>query len=151
MNPVLLTANSTGVEFTATVVIAGIGIVFGVLVLLIAIFYAFGAIVSKSENAAKKRAMKKLDEKLKSDNASAPAPVSAVPSDKKSVKSPPAAPAQPIVQQGVSDEVVAAISAAITMFEGDSPVRICSISRKKTASNRNAWSYAALTENTRPF
>lgn len=147
MNPVLLTANPTGVEFTATVVMAGVGIVFGVLLLLIAVFYAFGAIVSKSEKAAKKRAMKKLDKKLEKDNAAATAPA---PVEKKSVNNTPAQ-AYPVVQQGISAEVVAAISAAITMFEGDSSVRICSISRKNTASNRNAWSYAALTENTRPF
>ena len=41
------------VTFTATVIVAGIGIVLCTLLVLIGVFYAFGAIVSKSQAKTK--------------------------------------------------------------------------------------------------
>lgn len=91
--------------FTATVIIAGIGIVFGMLLILIAIFYAFGAIVSNAEKAAKKRAEGKAQKKAELAGAN-----SSLQQSNGNL---------PVVEDGISDEVVAAISAAIATVCGD--------------------------------
>ena len=48
------------VTFTVTVIVAGIGIVLCTLLVLIGVFYAFGAVVSKSQANAKKKEAKKM-------------------------------------------------------------------------------------------
>ncbi|OKZ76911.1 MAG: hypothetical protein BHV98_07380 [Clostridium sp. CAG:217_53_7] len=92
MNPlssILLAA--TGIEadrsatFTSTVVIAGIVIVLGILVLLIFVFKAFGAIVHGAETRGKKKKLKAMESQVTVASApSAPA-----------VKAAPAAPCAP--------------------------------------------------------
>ena len=94
--------------------------------------------VRKAEKAAKKAAKN-------GENASAvdEAPV---------VKAAPvikAAP-QPVVEQGISGEVVAAITAAITASEGSNQFVIRSVKRKDVGS-RNPWARAAVNDNTRAF
>jgi oxaloacetate decarboxylase gamma chain len=128
------------VTFTATVIVAGLGIVLCALLVLIGVFYAFGAIVSKSQAKAKKNEAKKMQSAMEADlsNAkpAAPAPVSA--------------PA-PVVEEGISGEVVAAISAAVYSMEGSSAV-IRSVTRKTSPiTTRNPWAQAAVVDNTRPF
>ncbi|MGN0531342.1 MAG: OadG family transporter subunit [Eubacterium sp.] len=124
--------------FTLTVVIAGIGIVLFTLLLLILVFYAFGAIVSKSQNAAKKKAEKKNQppQLTAQPVAQAQAPVAPAPA--------------PVVEQGISGEVVAAISAAVYSMDGGTTV-IKSITRKNPISARNPWAQSAVIDNTRPF
>ena len=138
----------------ATVVIAGVGIVLGVLIVLIGVFSGFGKLVSKmeafSKKMAEKRAVRKAEKAAKKaakngENASAveEAPV---------VKAAPvikAAP-QPVVEQGISGEVVAAITAAITASEGSNQFVIRSVKRKDVGS-RNPWARAAVNDNTRSF
>ena len=138
----------------ATVVIAGVGIVLGVLIVLIGVFSGFGKLVSKmeafSKKMAEKRAVRKAEKAAKKaakngENASAvdEAPV---------VKAAPvikAAP-QPVVEQGISGEVVAAITAAITASEGLNQFVIRSVKRKDVGS-RNPWARAAVNDNTRSF
>lgn len=153
----LLTADSSG-TFTATVVIAGIVIVVGMLLLLILIFNLFGKFVpvlermSNAVNAKMsawktgikaKRAAKKAAKKGESPEIAEPAPVLSTPPI-------PATPAPaPIVEQGISDEVVAAIAAAVAATEGSGAV-VRSI-KKKNVGGRNPWSAAATADNTRPF
>ena len=61
----------------------------------------------------------------------------------------PAAPA-PSVQDGISDEVVAVISAAVaSVSDSSSKTRIKSI--KKSDGSRSAWANAGILDNTRPF
>ncbi|MGI5958369.1 MAG: OadG family protein [Massiliimalia sp.] len=59
----------------------------------------------------------------------------------------------PQVENGISDEVVAAITAAIACMMSDGgeakPFAIKSI--KRTREARNVWNMAGLVENTRPF
>lgn len=124
---------------TATVVIAGVFIVLAVLIVLIGIFIGFGTAVSKSENAAKGH---KKDRKPAVQQAP-PAP-KAEPSVQKAVNNVQAA------EAGISGEVVAAITAAITASEGGRTVVIRSI-KKKNVSVRNPWAAAAISENTRSF
>lgn len=128
------------VTFTATVIVAGIGIVLCTLLVLIGVFYAFGAIVSKSQANAKKKEAKKIQSDMEaalskaSESVPAPAPTSA-----------------PVIEDGISGEVVAAISAAVYAMEGGSAV-IRSVSRKVSpVTTRNPWAQAAVVDNTRPF
>lgn len=131
---------SRDISFTITVIVAGLGIVLSTLALLIIVFYVFGAIVSKSQNAAKKKSAKKVEAEMKNDLAkieSAPVQKAAAPA--------------PVVEQGISGEVVAAISAAVYSMEG-SGATIRSISRKESPIKaRNPWAQAAIMDNTRPF
>ncbi len=128
------------VTFTVTVIVAGIGIVLCTLLVLIGVFYAFGAVVSKSQANAKKKEAKKIQSDMEaalskaSESVPAPAPASA-----------------PVIEEGISGEVVAAISAAVYAMEGGSAV-IRSVSRKTSpVSTRNPWAQAAVVDNTRPF
>ena len=80
--------------FTSTVVIAGIVIVLGILVLLIFVFKAFGAIVHGAETRGKKKKLKAMESQVTVASApSAPA-----------VKAAPAAPAL-VVESGIPGEV----------------------------------------------
>ncbi|MDE6469577.1 MAG: hypothetical protein K2L19_00960 [Eubacterium sp.] len=158
MSPILLLTADDSPTFTATVVIAGIGIVVGMLLLLILIFNLFGKFVPVLERVTNavnakiaawwagvkaKHAAKKADKKDESVQGSVLEPV---------LNTPPiperSAPA-PVVEQGISDEVVAAIAAAVAATEGSGAV-VRSI-KKKNVGGRNPWSAAATADNTRPF
>ncbi|MCC8073630.1 MAG: OadG family protein [Clostridiales bacterium] len=137
MNPISMIVVDTGWEFTATVVIAGIGIVLGMLLLLILVFYLFGMIVSKSENRAKEKAAKKAG---KEEEVQIPVPT--VPQMKKSEPA-------PTVEQGIPNEVVAAIAAAVAVSQG--PDAVVRTIKRKNVSGRNPWAAAAVRDNNRPF
>ena len=129
--------------FTLTVVIGGIGIVLGALMVLILVFFAFGKIMSVSQARAKKKEAKKIQSEMQANlskvSAAAPTPT------------PASAPA-PVVEDGIPQEVVAAISAAVYAMDGGTGV-VRSIT-KKTGSpitTRNPWAQAAVADNTRPF
>ena len=129
--------------FTLTVVIGGIGIVLGALMVLILVFFAFGKIMSVSQARAKKKEAKKIQSEMQANlskvSAAAPTPTSA------------SAPA-PVVEDGIPQEAVAAISAAVYAMDGGAGV-VRSIT-KKTGSpitTRNPWAQAAVADNTRPF
>jgi glutaconyl-CoA/methylmalonyl-CoA decarboxylase subunit delta len=124
-----------------TVVIAGIVIVLGILVLLIFVFKAFGAIVHGAETRGKKKKLKAMESQVTVASApSAPA-----------VKAAPAAPA-PVVESGIPGEVVAVIAAAVAASEGPGAV-VQSVRRVRPnpVGVRNPWAAAAVAENTRPF
>ena len=129
--------------FALTVVIGGIGIVLGALMVLILVFFAFGKIMSVSQARAKKKEAKKIQSEMQANlskvSAAAPTPT------------PASAPA-PVVEDGIPQEVVAAISAAVYAMDGGAGV-VRSIT-KKTGSpitTRNPWAQAAVADNTRPF
>ena len=127
--------------FTATVVIAGIGIVLATLAVLIVIFNIFGKAVHDSQEKAKKKQREKLAQQMIKDHF-VPEPVKVG-----SAELPP----PPPVAQGVAPEIVAAISAAVYMLEGEQ-ARISAIQRKSTKTTaRSAWAQAAVLDNTRPF
>ena len=94
----------TSLPFTATVIIAGLGIVLCTLAILVLVFKGFGAVISKTQNKSKKS---------KNDtNKAQPAPAVA----KKT------APTATAANSGVSEEIVAAISAAVYAMEGSGAV-----------------------------
>ncbi len=137
----------TSVAFTATLIIAGISVVLGILALLIAVVKIYGIIVSKTQGDAMKKSKKKAAKAAASPQMNIiptppPAPDTAAPA--------PAA-------NGVSGEIVAAISAAVYMMEGEGAVvtSIAPAAKRAQLPNpikvRNPWAFAAVTENTRPF
>lgn len=138
----MLTADRSAM-FTSTVVISGISIVLGVLLLLILVFYLFGLIVSSAEKKAKIKAQKKNSKasSVKENVTVTPIPAS-VPTIAKSNP-------EPVVEQGISGEVVAAIAAAVAMSEG--PQAVVRSIKKVNVSGRNPWAQAANVDNTRPF
>ncbi len=126
--------------FTLTVIVAGLGIVLATLALLILVFKAFGTVMDKSQQAAKKKQLAKQQEAMREEmNNTSFAPIQKAPA------------VQPVVQDGISGEIIAAISAAVYAMEGSNAV-IRSVTRKKSpVSSRNPWAQAAINDNTRPF
>ncbi len=123
----------------ATVVLAGVGIVLGVLIVLIFVFGAFGNVVSKLEKSAKEKKAKKDAAKAAKNVKEAPV-----------TKTAPAVKEAPVIEQDISGEIVAAITAAVTACEGSNQFVIRSVKRKDVGS-RNPWARAAVRDNTRSF
>ena len=121
-----------------SVVFTGIVVVFLALAILIVFLYAMGAIF---ESMSKKK------------TTTPSTPVNDAPAA-------PAAPSKQITQaavssNGLSNEVVAAITAAISCVwseEGNTvPFVIKSIKKTRGGPSRKAWNMAGVLENTRPF
>lgn len=156
VSPILMLTADTSAVFTSTVVIAGISIVVGVLLLLIFIFNVFGKLVpiierksrAAEERAAARKAARKARRAAKKAAKKGETVEKSSPAAEVSAPIPMSAPA-PIVEQGISGEVVAAIAAAVAATEGSGAV-VRSIKKKKV-SGRNPWSAAATADNTRPF
>lgn len=156
VSPILMLASDDKTIFTATVVIAGISIVVGVLLLLILVFNLFGKLVpiierksrAAEERAAARKAARKARRAAKKAAKKGETVEESSPAAEVSAPIPMPAPA-PIVEQGISGEVVAAIAAAVAATEGSGAV-VRSIKKKKV-SGRNPWSAAATADNTRPF
>lgn len=121
-------------EIWATVII-GIIVVFVILILLVFLCFVLSRLAGgKKDN--------KTEEKK---TVVQPAPKA------EPVKSAPAPIAAPVVETGISGEVVAAISAAVACMMGsDKPFTVRSI-KKRTRDARPAWNAAGIAENTRPF
>lgn len=105
------------------VVITGLVVVFTALLGLWLVVAVFGRIFSAAGNAKK----------------SADAPAKAVPA----VRPAPA----PVVEEGISPEVVAAIAAAVASMDGNYSLRTVKRARKAA----NAWKQAGVLQNTQPF
>ena len=122
---------------TWATVLTGFVVVFLALILLVIIFWAFG------------RLMDNLNGKNKSAQA-APAAAPAAP-----IRSIPEAPKMAVefAADGVSDDVIAAITGAISAIlaeEGDGRSYVVR-SVKRVRKSRGAWGRAGMEENTRPF
>ena len=119
-----------------TKIIVGFTVVFIGLVLLVTIFSIMGLIFkSVSKSSAKKEEKKKAKTDKKS-------------SEKKTVVSAPV----PVVEDGISDEVVAVIAAAIaSMSDGETKYAVRSIKKTRNIGGRPAWAMAGIRENTSSF
>lgn len=112
------------------IVFTGLAIVFLGLLLLIAFVSLFGFVLNPK---------KKKDKKSENSEEKA-APVSAV-----------AAPA-PVVEDGIEEEIVAVISAAVaSMADGNLAVKSIKRSVGKNSPSRSAWATAGILDNTRSF
>ena len=122
---------------SAKVVLTGFVVVFAMLILLIFIIKIYSAIVQKAQSPGSnsKKGKKNKDEKPAEKPAAAPAPVVTASA----------------ATDGISDEVVAVISAAVaTMYGSSEKARIKSI-KKSSDGGRSAWAKAGVLDNTRPF
>lgn len=127
-----LTMTEKGI-ISAKVVLTGIVVVFAMLLLLILIIAVYGKIVSSLTNRAENKRKAKESAKVE-DTQVSPAKI----------------PAPVANTNGISDEVVAVISAAVaSMYGSTDKVKIKSI--KKSSAARSAWANAGVLNNTRPF
>ena len=120
-----------------TVILTGFVVVFTVLILLILIIAAYGKIVSSAQNKSKarKEAKAAAEKAAKATEKSAPAP----------------APVQKVASSnGLTDEIVAVIAAAVDSTYGVGNAKIKSI-KKSPSSGRPAWVQVGVIDNTRPF
>lgn len=123
------------VAFAFSVIFTGIVIVFLVLVVLIAIMEIMGRVLGeKPKTPSGGSSAKELPQ--------AAAPAAPSPVIKKME-----------VEEGIGDEIVAVISAAIAAFTGGAgkAVSIRRAKSVKAAGGRSGWSLAGLQENTQPF
>ena len=121
------------VPFALSVIFPVVTIVFIVLIILILIMMLMGKVCGGNENDSRKKEPEK--------------PITtAVPPVQK-----PAAPKM-VVQDGISDEVIAVIAAAIAAFTGGQG-KILSVKKasRDGRKGRSAWSMAGLSDNTQPF
>lgn len=124
----------------SSVVITGIVVVFIGLILLIVSVSIYGALFSA---AAKKKAKKEQEAQNASNSSEnlpkpAPAPV-------------PAPAADPVIEDGIEEETVAVIMAAIACMSASGGKKLVLKSVKTSKPQRSAWSSAGIVENTRPF
>lgn len=120
-------------ELALIITLAGMVIVFAVLIMLIYVIKLFGIGVSKMEDKMKRRKELKLLKLQDTETKEVDAP--------KSV---------PVTESGgLSDQVVAVIAAAVDSMYGKGSCRIKSI--KKLPQARSAWNAAGVMDNTRPF
>ncbi len=118
---------------SAMVILTGFAIVFAVLILLIIIIKIYSTIVYNAQNRSKKK-----EENLQ--QVSVPEPTVVQPITKN----------EPATNDGIPEEIIAVISAAVaTMYGPKEKVRIKSI--KKSSGGRSAWANAGILDNTRPF
>ena len=116
--------------FTMAVVLTGMVVVFVALILLVLIIYLFGKLMDSLLH----REVPKAEKPPK------PAPV-------------PKPQVVEVASQGLSDEVIAAITGAISAIlaeEGDGKSYVVR-SIKRVRKNRHAWGKAGIEESTRPF
>ncbi len=119
----------------AVMTICGILVVFIGLSILIVVIGLFGKIVSSLDNKGKK-------------NSEKPAKKSIVTPDWKAPENP-AFSGVKNSANGVPDEVIAVIAAAVASLEGGNTYAIRSV--RRASEGRPAWSMAGVLENTRPF
>jgi sodium pump decarboxylase gamma subunit len=121
---------------SASMLLTGFSIVFAVLIFLIFIIWLYGKIITTAQN----KAIEKKNAKIKAEvNESKQKPKAVVKKAETPVKE----------ESGLSDEIVAVISAAVySMYGSTDKVKIKSI---KKSGARSAWSNAGVLNNTRPF
>ena len=121
---------------SASMLLTGFSIVFAVLIFLIFIIWLYGKIITTAQN----KAIEKKNAKIKAEvNENKQKPKAVVKKAETPVKE----------ESGLSDEIVAVISAAVySMYGSTDKVKIKSI---KKSGARSAWSNAGVLNNTRPF
>lgn len=125
----------------APIVLVGFAVVFLGLILLVAIFYLSGGIFQGIDKISQARAKKKS---IKESSKEKAAPAKKVEATKAS------SPAFE-VEDGINDEIIAVISAAVaSMSDGDVKYAVKSV-RKVQKSGRPIWAMAGIRENTSSF
>ncbi len=125
-----------GAGTVASVVITGIVVVFIGLVLLILLVSIYGKIF----DVINSRAARKAEEAKKAAEAA-----------KAATKLEPVKVAAPVVEDGIEEETVAVIMAAISAMSSAEGKKLVLKSVKTAKPQRPAWSTAGIIDNTRPF
>lgn len=125
-----------GAGTVASVVITGIVVVFIGLVLLILLVSIYGKIF----DVINSRAARKAEEAKKDAEAA-----------KAATKPEPVKVAAPVVEDGIEEETVAVIMAAISAMSSAEGKKLVLKSVKTAKPQRPAWSTAGIIDNTRPF
>lgn len=135
MSSLLAEENDMNFEYVSSVVITGLTVVFLGLILLVIILSLFGLISKLRTRSANKKAevnkTAKVEEKA---SVNVQASITA-----------------PAVEDGIEEEIVAVISAAIAEMSAKSGKRLSLKSIKASKPQRTAWAAAGLIDNTRPF
>lgn len=119
----------------SSVVITGIVVVFIGLILLILLVSAYGKIFETIDKSKAAKAKKKLEEAN---------PVSVVKAESKPN-------IQPVIEDGIEEEVVAVIAAAVAAMSAKSGKKMVLKSVKTAKPSRPVWANAGIVDNTRPF
>ncbi len=122
------------------ILLAGVVIVFCVLILLIGIIKLYSELVVTVQNTFKKKTAKKKKSVTRED-------VEPQPVVKQEVVAEPAVKSDD--DSSIPLEVIAAIAAAATVVFGEGAVQIKSV--KRSSKRRSAWKSAGVAENTRSF
>ena len=126
------------VIISLTILITGFVVVFSVLLLLIGLIKLYRTIVSKARESAENK--KKLQ-------------LAAVTTENTSENKPEieetAGDVSQLDENGLNDEIVAVIAAAVVAAYGEGNVRVKSI--RRVPQSRPVWSTAGIFDNTRPF
>ena len=121
--------------FAGSVIVSGLVVVFAVLILLWGIVAILGRILAAITGSGK-------GEKDKAENVASKAPAPAKPAGNAPM---------PIVEDGIGDEIVAVIAAAVAAMTGGKGV-LRSVRRSGgKGQGRSPWMTAGLLQNTRPF
>ncbi len=130
-----------GAGTVASVVITGISVVFIGLIILILLVTLYGKIFEAINKKADEKAKAAAEEAARQKAAEAAKTA-------KQTKSEPAAPA---VEDGIEEETVAVIMAAISAMYASTGKKAVLKSVKTAKPQRSAWAAAGIAENTRPF
>lgn len=125
-------------------IIVGFTVVFIGLILLVTFFSIMGLIFKAiSKSSAKKSEKKKVKvDKKNSENKTVVA----------EKKEEPVSVPEPVVEDGISDEIVAVIAAAIaSMSDGETRYAVRSIKKTRNVGGRSVWAMAGIRENTTSF
>ena len=126
------------VIISLTILITGFVVVFSVLLLLIGLIKLYGTIVSKALESAENKKKQQLAA-VKTENTSSVKPeITETSGDVSQLN-----------ENGLNDELIAVIAAAVAAVYGEGTVRVKSI--KRVPQSRPVWSTTGILDNTRPF
>lgn len=128
------TERNLGGGIVSSVVITGMVVVFIGLVLLILFVVAYGKIFEAIENTKAKKVKLSIEKDGAEDKVGFQSVV-----------------APPTVEEGIEDEVVAVIAAAVSAMSAKAGKKMVLRSVKTAKSGRPVWANAGIMENTKPF
>ncbi|MEE1057293.1 MAG: OadG family protein [Acutalibacteraceae bacterium] len=124
------------VTTSLTILITGFVVVFAVLILLIGLIKVYGIIVTKALESVEKRKAAKTATLEKT-------------SESITVADEPVELPEAIDDNGLNEEIIAVIAAAVDAMYGEGTVKVKSI--KRVPQSRPVWGTAGIMDNTRPF
>ena len=125
----------------ASVVITGIVVVFIGLILLILFVSIYGKVFDTVNKKKAAKAKAEAEAKLREASKGEPKPMAPVIRTE----------APPEIEDGIEEEIVAVIAAAIAVMGAASGKKLALKSIKTARGSRSAWASAGIAENTRPF